>query len=66
MALLAGAVHPGMHGEYSSLTKLDSDDNLIATVMMDRYLATLGSWLGIDHADILSARSKPIDGVFRS
>ena len=66
VALLTGAVHPGMHSEYSSLTKLDGDDNLIATVMMDRYLATLGSWLGIDHAEIFSARSKPIDDVFRS
>ena len=66
VALLMGAVNPGLHSDYSSLTKLDSDDNLIATVMMDRYLATLGSWLGIDHADIFSARSKPIDGVFRT
>lgn len=66
VALLAGAVNPGMHSEYSSLTKLDSDDNLVATVMMDRYFATLGSWLGIDHADIVSARSKPIGGVFRN
>ena len=63
VALLAGAVHKGMHGDYSSLNSLDDGDNLKATVPLGDYLATLGAWFKVDPGEIVSAHSKAIPGV---
>ena len=63
VALLAGAVRKGMHGEYSSLSSLDDGDNLKAKVPLGDYLATLGTWFKVDPGEIVSAQSKTIPGV---
>lgn len=58
--LLMGPVRPGIHGEHPSLSNLDEDGNLIATLEFDRYLATLGSWLGVDAESVYSNPVEPI------
>jgi uncharacterized protein (DUF1501 family) len=64
VAFLAGPVQPGRFGQYSSLTELDSDDNLIPTVSFDRYYATLAeSWFGVPASDVLEGNVKPLDDI---
>ena len=63
-ALLMGPVRAGLHGEPPSLTQLDADDNLRATVTFEQYYATLAeTWFGIDAAQVLPSRARPIDGI---
>ena len=64
IAMLAGSVRKGMHGEYSSLSALDSDDNLKANVDMGDYLATLASWFEVDPHEVVSKRSNALASVF--
>ena len=66
VALLAGPVNAGVHGEYSSLTKLDTDDNLIAKVPLGDYFATLSTWLGVSPGDVLGNGHSPVSGVFQN
>jgi uncharacterized protein (DUF1501 family) len=66
VALLAGPVNPGVHGEYSSLTKLDNDDNLIAKVSMGDYFATLSTWLGVNADEVLGTGRTAVSGVLRN
>ncbi len=61
--LLAGPVVAGRHGEAPSLGDLD-DGNLIATVGMDAYYATLAeSWFGVPSTDVLPGSIAPIEGI---
>ena len=63
MAILAGPVVSGIHGEPPSLSKLD-DDNLIATADLEEYYATLAEqWFGIASSDVLDSGAAPIDGL---
>lgn len=63
MAMIAGPVAPGIHGEAPSLTKLE-DDNLIATVDFEEYYATIAErWFGIPSGDVLDSNAAPIDGL---
>jgi uncharacterized protein (DUF1501 family) len=63
-ALLMGPVHAGLHGEPASLTRLDADDNLVATASFEAYYATLAeTWFGIDAERVLPSRPRPIDGI---
>jgi uncharacterized protein (DUF1501 family) len=62
VGLLAGAVRPGLFGTHPSLSDLDDDDNLKATVGMADYYATLAQWLGVPASDVLSGGS-PLDGI---
>lgn len=65
VALVAGkAVKPGVKGEPPSLTKLDDDGNLRATIGMDRYYASLAHWLGIPPGDVLAGDPKPLPDLF--
>jgi uncharacterized protein (DUF1501 family) len=66
VALLAGPVNAGVHGEYASLTKLDRDDNLIANVSMGDYFATLSTWLGVNADEVLGKGRSPVAGVLRN
>jgi uncharacterized protein (DUF1501 family) len=61
--LLAGPVAPGLHGEPSSLAKLDENDNLVATVRIDEYLAVLATWLGVNPSAVLPGDPGPVAGV---
>lgn len=66
MALLAGPVAAGIHGEAPSLTRLD-DDNLIATVDFEEYYATLAEqWFGIASGDVLASAASPLNGIVAS
>jgi uncharacterized protein (DUF1501 family) len=66
VTMLAGPVKPGMYGEYSSLTKLDSNDDLVATVGFDSYLATVAEgWFGVPASDVLPGKAKPLEGLIR-
>ncbi len=63
MAMLAGPVAAGVHGESPSLTRLD-DDNLIATVDFEEYYATIAEkWFGIPSSEVLESAPAPIDGL---
>ncbi len=62
--LVAGATPGGLVGEHSSLTRLDDDGDLVATVGFDRYYAALAeSWLGVPAGDVLPGAPKPLSGI---
>jgi uncharacterized protein (DUF1501 family) len=66
VAMLVGPVNRGVFGEYPSLTKLDDDDNLKATVSMGAYYATLASWFAVDRTDVLGTGvDAPFDKLFK-
>jgi len=63
MAILAGPVAAGVHGESPSLTRLD-DDNLIATVDFEEYYATIAEqWFGVPSSEVLESAAAPIQGL---
>jgi uncharacterized protein (DUF1501 family) len=60
-ALLLGPVKAGLHAEHPSLTKLDGDGQLIATVGFDQYYATIAeTWFGVPARDVLPGTVKPL------
>jgi uncharacterized protein (DUF1501 family) len=66
VTMLAGPVKPGLYGEYPSLTKLDDNGDLVATVGFDRYYATVAeSWFGVPSTDVLPTKVAPLDGLLR-
>jgi hypothetical protein len=57
-------VNPGFHGEVPDLTTLDRDDNIIASVHMDDYYATLAEgWFGVAASEVI-AGGTPLAGMF--
>ncbi|MGI9607158.1 MAG: DUF1501 domain-containing protein [Acidimicrobiales bacterium] len=63
LALLAGPVEAGIHGEVPSLTQLD-DDNLVATTDFEQYYATLSeTWFGVPASELLDSNVNPVDGL---
>jgi len=63
MAMLAGPVNAGIHGEMPSLTQLD-DDNLIASIDFEEYYSTIAErWFGIPSSEVLESGVAPIDGL---
>lgn len=64
VALLAGPVKPGRHGDSPSLDKLDEQGNLTPTLNFRDYYATLAeSWLGIPASDVLPKGAAKLDGL---
>ncbi len=63
VALLAGPINPGRHGESPSLTNLDQNDNLATTTPLVDYYATLATWFGIDPTLVLEGNPTPLDGL---
>ena len=61
--LLTGAVNPGVYGATPSWTNLDNNGNLVSTVDIGQYYATLASWFGIHPGDILPNNPSPIPGL---
>ena len=64
-AMVMGPTRPGVVGEHPSLKDLDDAGNLQATVMFDRYLATMAAWLDVDPSSVLDGNPKPIDGLLQ-
>ncbi len=65
VALLMGAVKPGLYGQYSSLTKLDDNENLMATTNMIDYYGTVAQdWFGVHATDVLEGSPTVIPGMF--
>lgn len=63
-AFLAGPVAPGLYGTYPDLARLDANQNLVATVTMLDYYATIAeSWFGVPAADVLAGHPTPIAGI---
>jgi uncharacterized protein (DUF1501 family) len=66
MAMLAGPVNAGVHGEAPSLRNLD-DDNLKATVDFEEYYATIAEqWFGIPSSEVLESGATPIEGMIKA
>ena len=66
VALLAGAVNPGRHGEHPPLDRLDEEDDLTTTVTMNQYLGTLASeWFGIPSEDVLPVSEPTLPGLVK-
>ena len=69
--MMFGPVHAGVHGDPSSMKKFDENDNLLATVTFDRYLATLAEWMHVEAKDVLNPMSGgrmpgPIGGLIKA
>jgi uncharacterized protein (DUF1501 family) len=65
-ALLLGPVKAGLHGEHPSLTKLDGDGQLIATVGFDQYYATIAeTWFGVPARDVLPGTVQPLPDLLQ-
>jgi len=63
VALLAGPVTAGVHGEVPSLSALD-DENLVATTDFEQYYATLAErWFGIPSSEVLESAATPLDDL---
>jgi uncharacterized protein (DUF1501 family) len=66
VAMLLGPVKAGLHGEHPSLTKLDDDGQLIATVGFDQYYASIAeTWFGVPASDVLPGSVKPLPDLLR-
>lgn len=64
-ALLLGPVSGGRVGEPASLTDLDDDGNVVATVPFDRYFATIAEgWFELDSEQVLPTQPEPLAGVW--
>jgi uncharacterized protein (DUF1501 family) len=63
-AFMLGPVNAGLYGTYPDLTALDGDDNLVSTVHMNDYYATLAEgWFGVPAADVISGGTA-LTGIF--
>lgn len=64
-ALLVGPVNAGRFGEHPSLTDLDDNGNLRATVGLDQYYATVAEgWFGVPASEVLDTGATAIPGIF--
>ena len=64
VALLAGPVKPGRHGDSPSLDALDEQGNLVPTLNFRDYYATLAEgWLGIPASEVLAKGATKLDGL---
>ncbi|MEQ1699734.1 MAG: hypothetical protein ABMA25_06470, partial [Ilumatobacteraceae bacterium] len=65
MAMLMGPVNPGLYGEHPSLTDLDDNGDLIATMGFDQYYASVAEgWFGVPAGDVLGGSPALIEGLF--
>jgi len=67
VAMLMGPVNAGLYGEHPSLTDLDENSDLVATVGFDQYYATVADgWFGVPASDVLNSTPEALTGVFRT
>ncbi len=65
VAMLIGPVSAGRHGEPPSLTQLDESDNLVATVGLDSYYATVAEgWFGVPASELFTTVPEVLGGIF--
>lgn len=65
MAMLLGPVNAGRYGAHPSLTELDGDDNLVATVGLDSYYATVAEgWFGVPAGELFASPPEVLGGLF--
>ena len=65
MAMLLGPVNAGLYGEHPSLTNLDDNGDLVATMPFDQYYATVAEgWFGVPAGDVLASDAVALGGVF--
>ena len=65
VAMLMGPVNPGLYGEHPSLTDLDENSDVIATMGFDQYYASVAEgWFGVPAGDVLSGSPELIEGLF--
>ncbi|MCY7418747.1 MAG: DUF1501 domain-containing protein [Chloroflexi bacterium] len=56
--MMLGPVNQGFYGDYPDLTSLDRDDNIVATVHMNDYYATIAQkWFGVPSSEVISGGS---------
>ena len=61
--MLLGPVNQGLVGDYPDLTTLDRDDNIVATVHMNDYYATIAQkWFGVPSSEVISGGT-PLTGI---
>lgn len=64
VGMLLGPVRAGPYGEFPSLTKLNDNNEPIATVSFDHYYATVAqSWFGVPASDVLHGNVSPIADI---
>ncbi|MGE0305169.1 MAG: DUF1501 domain-containing protein [Acidimicrobiia bacterium] len=62
VAMLAGPVKAGLYGEPSSLDKLSDNDQLVATMGLDQYYATIAEkWFDVPASEVLPGSPKAVD-----
>jgi uncharacterized protein (DUF1501 family) len=62
--LLMGPVVAGRHGEHPSLDTLDDNGNLVPTVGLDQYYATIAEhWFGVPASEVLAGSPAPVAGI---
>ena len=67
VAMLMGPVNAGLYGEYPSLTDLDENNDLVATLGFDQYYATIADgWFGVPAGDVLNGNPEALAGVVRT
>lgn len=55
---------PGLYGQYPDLSALDDDGNLISTIHMNDYYATLAEgWFSVPSSDVISGGTA-LTGMF--
>jgi len=65
MAMLMGPINAGLYGQHPSLTDLDENNDLVATVGFDQYYATVADgWFGVPASDVLNGTPEALAGVF--
>ncbi len=66
LSLLAGPVNTGLLGEAPSLSQLDSNDNLVPTISMSSFYATLAdSWFGVSPDLLLENNPTAVADIIR-
>ena len=64
-AMLLGPIKAGLYGDHPSLTDLDDNGDLVATMPFDQYYATVAEgWFGVPAGDVLGGDAAAIAGVF--
>jgi uncharacterized protein (DUF1501 family) len=63
--LLFGSVRGGVFGSRPKFSTLDPNGNLVPTVVMSEYYASLAKWMGARPDDVLPGAPAPISGMIR-